>query len=123
VPPLQIPINTNGAHILKITVQNTGNSFIFNMPITTSAKDLIVSPSSLTIESLAPFEKKELTLEYKSNNKFKTVKTKMVLSSDSKELYEHEITLNSMYLTFLKYAIVGFAFCFFAIIAVKFMRK
>jgi len=123
VSPLQLPAFDKNTFTLKVIVQNKGNSYIWDMPIEAVAKGLTITPSTRIITSLAPFEKKELLYEYSPESQFTNIKTKLVLTSNGKNVYEYQIAANSLYFTIIKNLFIGILIAFGLYIAIKLIKK
>lgn len=121
--PLQIPNMNNRSYTLKVTIRNTGNSFLWNFPVSAEADKLTLSPATQIVASLAPLEKKELTFEYIPKSQLGDVKTTLKLSSESKLLYEHEISIASFYYGIAKVVGVIALFLFGLGVAVKLIKR
>lgn len=121
--PLQIPNMNNNSYTLKVTVRNTGNTFLWNFPISAEADKLTLSPAMQVVDSLAPLEKKELIFEYIPKSQLGDIKTTLKLSSESKLLYEHEISIASFYYGIAKVAGIVFLFLFGLTIAIKLIKR
>lgn len=59
-------INDTSTHTGKLTIQNLGNVFAYNIPLTFHAKNIEVSQEQQSILALAPFEEKEIEFYYKA---------------------------------------------------------
>lgn len=62
-------INDTTTHKGTIVVENIGNIFMYNFPITIEAKNLLIGSNVKAIDILAPLEKKEIPFEYTSTLK------------------------------------------------------
>jgi len=121
--PLQIPnLNTN-SYQLKVTIRNTGNTFLWNFPVSAEADKLTLSPATQIVNALAPMERKELTFDYIPKSQLGDIKTTLKLSSDSKLLYEHEMSIASFYYSIAKVAVIIALFILGLGVAVKLMRR
>jgi hypothetical protein len=49
---------------LKFTVENKGNTFVWNIPVTLESTGIKISQNSMSIPVLAPFQKKEISVPY-----------------------------------------------------------
>lgn len=121
--PLQIPNMSNNSYTLKVVIRNTGNTFLWNFPISAEADKLTLSPATQIVSSLAPLEKKELIFEYIPKSQFGDIKTVLKLSSDSKPLYEQEINVASFYYGIAKIIGIIILFILGLGVAVKLMRR
>lgn len=123
VSPLQIPLLNKNTYQLKITVRNTGNAFVWNMPLAVSSdKVSFIQPDNSTV-SLAPMEKKELTYEYATNGFFSDSKATVTVSSGGNRLYSHEISVTPLYLSVVKYLVIGLGVVTGIVAAVKFIKN
>ena len=84
---------------------------------------MTLSPATQIVASLAPFEKKELIFEYIPKSQLGDIKTTLKLSSESKLLYEHEISIASFYYGIAKVAVIVLLFLFGLGIAIKLIRR
>lgn len=78
-----IPINSKNAFQLKAIIENNGNSFIWNYPLTVTSQGIRLKQKEYNVEVLAPFEKKEIQIEYDLINTLKETKTVIIFSSNS----------------------------------------
>jgi len=78
-----IPVNSQNVFQIKVSIENTGNTYMWNYPITLSSTGILLKPSSLLVDKLAPNEKKEFTIEYELMDKWKKVNTNLLFYSNS----------------------------------------
>lgn len=116
VSPLQIPgLNTN-TYTLKVFVQNTGNTYLWNMPLTITADNMTFSAPETAIDTLAPYQTKELSFEY---TPAKLARTAFIsLYSNGKKIFQQQVPITSSYFTVLKYVfmVVGTLLLLFLIV-------
>lgn len=80
--PVDIPsqINAAGNYQTKLVIKNTGNTYMWNIPLSITADNLNVSLSDSTIYALAPYEKKEIIINLKPNSSNTHVKSNVSIS-------------------------------------------
>ncbi len=76
----------------KILIENRGNTYQWNIPITLSSSNLITSDTNITIPSLAPFEFKEIPVTLKASVKNTQSNGELTIISEGKsESYQIRI--------------------------------
>lgn len=109
-------------YTIKVKVQNTGNAFQYNIPLRLAANSLSFPKDSAVIESLAPFEVRELAFDAAVKNGAQG-KTTLDVYSDKTRLASQSISISSYYLDLLvKIGIVVFGFLV-GILVFKKLRK
>lgn len=63
---LEKKINDTTSHKGTIVVENTGNVFLYNIPVSIGGKNLQIVSAVKAIDVIAPLEKKEISFEYTS---------------------------------------------------------
>jgi len=96
---------------LKITITNTGNVFLYNTPIKITSDSLQFDQSDLTIEEIAPYEKKVLTVNYSSKEKNKVKTTKVSINLDERDYSETVKIIPYYYALVKKMCVVLLLFC------------
>jgi len=64
-------INDNQEYQAKIAITNSGNTYFWTNKIPVQSTNLEINPASFSLDSLAPYEKKVLTISYKAKEKNK----------------------------------------------------
>jgi hypothetical protein len=115
-------INDNKPVKAKITLVNSGNIFLWNLPVEISSEALIISNNRITIGVLAPYEKKDIDLIVSSRQKNKKINTSIeILVAGRKEFSEPIVVIPFVYGLTLKISgVVGLVA--FLILLVKLYR-
>jgi len=100
--PFAIPAGKPNTYTLKMTVQNTGNTYLWSYDIQPLAPGLSVQPSRMTIPVLAPYEKKEIALDYVPDKTFGQTKTTFRLLHLGQSVYTQELTIVPLYYALAK---------------------
>ncbi|MBI4225780.1 transglutaminase domain-containing protein [Candidatus Roizmanbacteria bacterium] len=85
-PPFPRRINDSQTYQTKITLINTGNTYFWSNPIPIRSSNLEVQPSSLSFDSLAPYEKKILTLSFRAKEKNERAKGRFSIAFPQENL-------------------------------------
>jgi len=101
---------------------NSGNIFLWNLPVEISSEALIISNNRITIGVLAPYEKKDIDLIVSSRQKNKKINTSIeILVAGRKEFSEPIVVIPFVYGLTLKISgVVGLVA--FLILLVKLYR-
>lgn len=70
-------INDSSTYQVKIRVQNLGNVYYWGPPLGIKSKNLILTPDKLSLAPLAPHEKKEFVLAFRSKEKNKKLNSEI----------------------------------------------
>jgi len=119
-----IPVNSQNSFQIKVSVENTGNSYIWDYPITLSSSGIRLNPNSFSIGTLAPYEKKDVTIEYELINKWKQTNTKILFYSNSNIIASVPILVIPLQYLIAKNVliVVGVIFLIFVIIKLIFHK-
>lgn len=120
---LHIPTLNKNTYSFKITVQNTGNTFIWNTLLDAYSEKLKISPKSINIDRLAPLEKKELVFEYAPESLFANTKADITLSTSEGIVFRDAISVTTIYYSVLKYSIIAFAIALGLFVAIKLIKR
>jgi len=96
---------------LKITIANTGNVFLYNVPIKITSDSLQFDQSDLIIEEIVPYEKKQITVNYSSKEKNKIKTTKVSINLNGKDYSETVKIIPYYYALVKKMCVVLLLFC------------
>lgn len=120
----QIPskISDNRKISSIVTIMNTGNVYLWNIPVKVASDVVNFSNDQFSISYLAPFEKKDITLDYMSKYKNKNVNGNITITFLDKQLLSKPIVIIPYtYVIGLRIASgVGFLLCL--ILLVRFYR-
>jgi hypothetical protein len=113
-----------GSATAKLVVENTGNTFLWNVPIKTQSDDLLIHAEDLLIPVLAPYQKTEIPIIYDapatSSNKATSLKVLIMGSSSSSQ----NILITPYYYDLgLKVGIVVITACFLLVVGGFFLKK
>ncbi len=95
--PLHMPGSGKNTYTIRLNIQNKGNTFIRNYPLTLELKGVEVKNPTITIPLLVPFEKKELGYQYVAPSRIFGFKTGLTLKSQGDVVYKEDITIASSY--------------------------
>lgn len=123
IQSFQIPSLQTNTYTFKVRVTNTGNVFVWEMPISALAQNLEIFPSTRIIRSLAPMQKIDLTYEYRVDGLIGKSETLLVLSSNSRKLHEQNITVSAVYYQIAKTSGLILIGIVCTIILIIFLRK
>ena len=87
-------IHDNQKYQGKFTVLNKGNTYLYDIPVSVNTDLIKISKNKYTLDSLAPYEKKEIIFDYQSLLKNKKKTGKINIKIFNKKLYEQEININ-----------------------------
>ena len=90
---LQIPTAKDKTYSTSFTIQNTGNTVLWNFPLSIESPDALINPSRTVLLSLAPFEKKEIPLEFTVRSTLGDKKILVTIKSENDVLFETALTL------------------------------
>ncbi len=119
---VQLPSLNGGSYILKVSVTNTGNTFVWNLPVSAKSDKLAISNPNSVIASLAPYEKKELEFSYKPGSLLADSKAIITIDSNGSQLHRETVSVP----TFMPYLIYGLiALSVFVLVAgtVRLLKK
>lgn len=100
ISPLIIDINIsksisdNQKYQGKFNIINKGNTYLYNIPVLISTNFIKISKDKYIINSLAPYEKKEIIFNYQSLLKNKKKTGKINIKIFDKKLYKQDININ-----------------------------
>ena len=69
--PLPGKINDNRNYQIKLSLTNTGNTYLWSKALPIKTSNIEISPAVIELKSLAPYEKKELVLTLRAKDKNK----------------------------------------------------
>lgn len=77
----------------KFIIKNSGNSYLWQIPVEVKAKNITITKGKLIIPVLAPLEKKSITFDYSSSEKNKRVQGILIIDVLQKQLLEQKINI------------------------------
>ncbi|MBI3619856.1 transglutaminase domain-containing protein [Candidatus Roizmanbacteria bacterium] len=97
VSALPKSINDSFSYKVGVSVVNNGNTFAWNVPVEISATDLQTTKQNTTIASLAPFEKKDFTFEFRALRKNKKTSARLKVTGNNREIVNAAIAVVPFY--------------------------
>lgn len=88
-----ITISDDKSNKGKFTVKNSGNSYLWQIPIDLKAKNIVLKKDSFLIPVMAPFEKKTISFDFVSKEKNKRNIGELSINVMKKELLIQKITI------------------------------
>jgi len=120
-----IPLNSQNSFQIKIEIENTGNSYVWNYPLTLSSNGLLLKSETILINTLAPYEKKEILIEYSLINKWKQINTSILFFAASNKIATIPVQVVPIQFLLLRNVsiIVGIIVLIFIIIRLLFHKQ
>ena len=87
-------IKDNQKYQSRFSIFNKGNTYLYSVPVLISSDIVKISKDKYIIDSLAPYEKKEIVFDYQFLPKNKNNSGKITIKIYDKKLYEEEIKIN-----------------------------
>lgn len=111
-------------YLTKIKIINRGNVFKYNQKFYIKASYLSFNPSSIIIDQIAPWQEKEITINFSSNKIAGKKNTQLViLSEQGQTLFQQPITIFPFYYDIaINYGFIGL-FLLLAIIIFKYVKR
>src|SRR3989339_1531252 len=81
----------------KFIIKNSGNSYLWQVPVEVKAKNIAITKGKFIIPVLAPLEKKLITFDYSSSEKNKRVQGILIIDVLQKQLLEQKINIIPSY--------------------------
>lgn len=104
----------------KLSIQNSGNTYIWNIPVEVNAQGLDITESKTVLTSLAPGEKREINFSYSVPESSKTKDAIIRVIVSGRELYGEKIVVIS---PFVGFAVKGVSLLFIILVAVLIIRN
>ncbi|MBI4004575.1 hypothetical protein HY358_00395 [Candidatus Roizmanbacteria bacterium] len=86
-------INDHKIYQTKLVVKNNSNTYALNVPILFDSDYVTFAQNSYKLEAMAPYEKKEIALEYRSSIKNKKVAGNVTLSVMGNNVYSDKVVI------------------------------
>ncbi len=101
-------ISTNGEYKAKITIENLSNVFLYDTSIKILAENLSIKPELLSIDILAPGEKKLLNINFAANSK-KSTMAKLSVTTPYGQIYSQTVRIVPYFGTilFISFSVLG----------------
>ena len=77
----------------KFIIKNNGNSYLWQIPVEIKAKNIAITKGKFVIPVLAPLEKKSITFDYSSSEKYKRVQGILIINVLQKQFLEQKINI------------------------------
>lgn len=100
ISPIQIPGISSNTFNLKVLVKNTGNTFLWDLPLSIMGDNLSFTNATVSTIVLAPYETKELLFEY-TPAKFAS-SSRITIVSGGQPVFSQQVPITSSYFTILK---------------------
>ncbi len=96
-PKLPLKINDRDLYKTRLIVKNLGNVFLWSIPVEAKSDNLKLVVEQKTIDVLAPYEKKEIALEYQALNRNKKASGEITIFIGGKKVYGGKIKIFPYY--------------------------
>jgi len=96
---LPTTISDEKVHQGKFIVKNSGNSYLWQIPVEIKGKKITVAKGKFIIPVLAPLEKKSISFDYSSQEKNKKVQGAIIINVLKRQLLEQKINITPFFYT------------------------
>ena len=90
-------INDKFNYHTSLSIKNNGNAYLWNIPIEYKTSNIILDQKNSKIISLAPFEKREIALDYRAGTLNDKTSGIISISVNSKSIGEYKIDIMPLY--------------------------
>ncbi|MGB9883180.1 MAG: transglutaminase-like domain-containing protein [Microgenomates group bacterium] len=77
----------------KLIIQNKSNVYLYALPIKITGKNIVIKDEKIIVDSLAPFEKKQLNFQYQSQIKNRFTQGKILIFVDGNKVLEENLQI------------------------------
>lgn len=120
ISPIQIP-GLDDTYTMKVYVKNTGNTFLWNVPLAINGDTVSFTNPNATVDVLAPYETKELSFAYTAA-RF-AGHAAISIANAGQPVFRQTIPITSSYFTILKYAGLGVGIAGIILLLVKLFKR
>ncbi|MEK7096958.1 MAG: hypothetical protein AAB859_01430, partial [Patescibacteria group bacterium] len=86
-------ISDNKSYQGKFVVKNNGSSYLWQVPVDLSAKNIVIKKEKFIIPVLAPYEKKTISFDYTTKDKNKKTQGELSVIVFGKQLLKQQINV------------------------------
>lgn len=116
-------INEKNTYHAKVTLYNKSNIYLWNFFVDIDSQNLSVNPNKIKIDSIAPFEKREIELNYKAQIMKPQQSSYLSLIAFNKTLVTYPVKISSLLTEQIQKIFVTFLVTFFAVFFVIILRR
>lgn len=96
--PFPTKINDNQTYNVRFQLTNTGNVFLWTKPLVIENSNIEVSPTTIDLSSMAPFEKKEVMFSFKAKEKNKKTQGDFKIEFPQNKIMQAQFAIVPFYL-------------------------
>lgn len=122
-PQYESPITDKQKGVFKFFVENKGNVFLWNTPITIKGEGVTPSVSQIMIDALPPFGKKEYTFTYSSNQVSQKKEASLKVSILDHDIYTGNVTIVPYYYKIAYYVSIATLAVSLLYFLLKYLKK
>ena len=93
-------IYSNRVYKVNLSLINKGNTFIYSVPVQFNSKSLNINQSTNIVKVLAPYEKIEIPISFKSSAVQGKKNDQLIVQVKGKDIYKESFTIVPFYLAF-----------------------